>query len=131
MRHFPTHLDSKGQILFFSLIFTGIFLALSGGLISYTLINTTAEGQAVAKAQALALAEAGADKAIYELNQDQNYSGETNTVLGPGTFTVTLTTINQNTKRITATGNVGYGRGLTTSRTIQTTDAIDLTTISF
>ena len=131
MRHFRAYLDSRGQILFFSLIFTGIFLALSGGIISYTLINITAESQAVAQAQALALAEAGSDNAIYRLNQNPNYSGETNTALGPGTFTTTVTTINQNTKRITAAGNVTYGRGLTTSRTIQTTASIDITTISF
>ena len=115
----------------FTLIFTGIFLALSGGVISYTLINTSAQGQAVAKAQALALAEAGIDNAIYQLNQNPNYSGETNTALGAGTFTTTVATVSQNTKRITATGNVSYGRGLTTSRTVQTTASIDLTTVSF
>ena len=131
MRQSRFHLDSRGQILFFSLIFVGIFLALSTGIIGYTMVNITAEGQAVAKAQALALAEAGADKAIYQLNQNPNFSGETNTALGPGTYTTTITTVNQNTNRIPATGNVTYGRGMSTSRTIQITASIDLTTLSF
>lgn len=130
MRYFRVSLDCRGQILFLTLVFTGIFLALSGGIISFTMINSTAEGQAVAHAQALGLAEAGIDNAIYQLNQNPNYSGET-TALGAGTFTTTVSTINQNTKRITATGNISYGHGLTTSRTIQTTASIDLTTISF
>lgn len=131
MRRFHNYLNSRGQILFFSLIFMGILLSLSAGLIGYTTVNINAEGQAVAKAQALALAEAGSDNAIYQLNQNPNYSGETNTALGPGTFTTTVATINQNTKRITATGNVVYRHGLTASHTIQTTASINLTTLSF
>jgi uncharacterized protein (UPF0333 family) len=131
MRHLHIRLDSRGQILFFSLIFMGILLSLSAGLIGYTMVNRTAQHQTVAKAQALALAEAGSDKALYQLNQNANYSGETNTALGSGTFTTTVTSINQSAKRITSTGNVPYGRGLIASRTIQATASIDLTTISF
>lgn len=131
MRRFHIYLDSRGQVLFFSLIFMGILLSLSAGLIGYTTVNINAEGQAVAKAQALALAEAGSDNALYQLNQNPNYSGETNTALGPGRFTTTVATINQNTKRITSTGNVAYGHGLTASRAIQTTASINLAAISF
>ena len=44
-------------------------------------------------AQAFLLAEAGLHKAIAKLNASSTYSGETNTSLGSGSFTATVTTV--------------------------------------
>ncbi len=88
------------------IVFFGIFLSMSAGLTNYMTLNARAERSAVASKQALALAEGAIDKAAYELNQNSNYAGETNTALGAGRVTITVTTVDASTKRISATAYV-------------------------
>ncbi len=57
--------------------------------------------------QATALAEAGIDKAVASLNAvGSNYNGESETVIGEGSYVVTVTSVDANTKKITATGYI-------------------------
>ena len=54
----------------------------------------------------LALAEGGLDKAIWELNADDLYTGESNTLLGEGEFTTVVTTLSDTSRSITTTGYI-------------------------
>jgi hypothetical protein len=58
---------------------------------------------------ALQIAEAGADKAVYSLNKDSSFTGETAT-LGQGSFTTSVTSIDSVTKDVVSTGSVKIGR---------------------
>lgn len=87
-------------VIFMGLITLGVYLWRLVGTFVYT------ESQAVLGEKTLAIAEAGIDKAIWELNQDSNYSGETETPFGAGEFTVSITNIDTTTKGITTTAYI-------------------------
>src|SRR5690242_20634197 len=78
-----------GYVLLTALVFTAILFAISAGLISYTNQYATFEKHSAGDSQALQLAEAGVDKAIYQLNQNANYTGETFTLPG-GTVVISI-----------------------------------------
>lgn len=118
-------------MLMLVIVFSGIFLMMSGALISSATLSTRVERASIASTQALALAEAGLDKAIYELNQSSTYSGETGTELGAGTFTTTLTSVDSSTKRITVTGSIPSAAGTTIERTVRANVNINSTFVSF
>ena len=98
---------SEGQILIVSLVFVLILMALSGVLISLVFSHTQTGRVAYAKEQAMQIAEAGIDRAIYEINQPggNSYSGEANTSLGLGEFSVSVSDVGS-TKVIESTGSV-------------------------
>lgn len=104
----PTNIQrQEGQILIISLIFFLIILVLTASLYGFVNQNTTAGRRAWAAEQARSLAEAGIDKAVWQLNQTTGtYSGETNTVFWPGVFDVTVNNISGNSKEIIAVGYV-------------------------
>ena len=85
----------------------------------------------MARAQALSIAEAGLDKAIYQINQDANFTGENNVVLGEGTFSTVISTIDSNHKQIISTGRVTYKNGAVAERQASVIASIDLTVINF
>ena len=66
---------SRGYILFLTLIVLSIVAIVTVAFFDYFTTAVRAERFALASAEAQALAEAGIDKAIYELNQNGNYSG--------------------------------------------------------
>ena len=66
-----------GYVLLTALVFTAILFAVSAGLITYANQYSNFERHATDDAQALQLAEGGIDNAVYQLNQNPNYSGET------------------------------------------------------
>lgn len=96
---------SGGYILLFVLIFAAVMTITMGSLAtSITTFSTTAKHD-IASEQALNLAEAGIDEAIYQLNKSGSYTGET-TALGPGTFTSSVTSYGGSSKQITVTAYV-------------------------
>lgn len=113
-------------MLLLSLIFLGIFFAAATAYITYVTGALRSARYDIKSTQALALAEAGLDKAAYELNQNPLYAGETNTALGAGTFSVALASIDSTTKRITVTGSVS-GASKVISANVRLGDA----TVSF
>lgn len=125
---FPHHLY-RGQIILLALVFFGIFITVSTALVSYLTAYSRAGRITIASAQALMLAEAGLDHAVYRLNQGTSYTGETAT-LGGGSFTTTVGNINANTKQITVTGNVPSA-GMAVLRTIKANIGITTSAISF
>ncbi len=123
--------NQQGYILIFAMVFVAILLTLSTTLIGATTVHNKAESQTVASHQALQLAEAGINKAIYELNQNPNYSGETGTSLGAGKITISIMSIDPNTKRITSAGYIPNSANPVAEKTVKATASVDLSTISF
>jgi hypothetical protein len=100
-------MNQKGQILVIALIFL-VFIVLTSltmfGLVGFFWRNATI---GLYKEQALNLAEAGVDKAIWQLNElGESYTGEENTQLGNGTFTIKINNISFGIKEIVSTGYV-------------------------
>lgn len=121
---------SRGSILIFVLIASAVVMVTTTAFFNYFGSAVRSERFALAGAQAQALAEAGVDKAVYELNQSSGYSGETNTLLGNGSFTVSVATIDSITKRITVTSHVPSGIP-TATKTIKATVGINSSVVSF
>ncbi len=98
--------QNRGYILLLTLVFLGIFATVAVAYLNFVTASARSARYDIASSQALALAEAGVDEAIYQLDQDPDYGGETDTALGGGVFTVVISNANTSTKRITATGSV-------------------------
>ncbi len=121
----------SGQIIIIALVFLAIFITISTALLGYTTLNLRGSRQTYGQNRALYLAEAGVDQAIYQLNQNSSYTGETNTALGEGTFTVTVTSLGASNKRITATGYIPNNVNPVYKRTVRVTSNIGSTVIAF
>ncbi len=114
-----------------SVVFLGIFFATATAyLTSITTLSRSARYD-IASTQALSIAEAGIDQAVYQLNQNASYTGETNTALGAGVFTVTITSTSGSTKQVTVTGYVPNSTSPLATKTVRTTIGIDANIISF
>lgn len=100
------HLNERGNILLVAIIFLGIFVTVGAALLNYLVVFSRAERITIASTQALALAEGAIDHAAYQLNLDPSYTGEADVPLGNGTFTITVSSIDSSTKRVTATAYV-------------------------
>lgn len=123
--------NQKGQIILIGLVFFGILVLFSTAILGYVSTNLKSESQNIAKVQALQLAEAGMDKAAYELNQDSDYTGESNTALGSGIFTVSVSTVNSSTKSVTSTGYVPNNTNPKATRVVKTRLTISNNVIAF
>lgn len=125
------HIHSRGSILLLALVFSGIFALVSTALVGFVTSYGRAERTTVAATQALALAEGALENAVGKLNQNPSYAGETNTALGPGTFTVTVSTVDATTKRISATGSVPNSSSPAAVKTVKANVGINNSNISF
>jgi hypothetical protein len=122
--------NQAGQVILVAIVFLGIILLLSGGLVGYSATQVKNERTSVADTQALQLAEAGIDKAVTQLNSSASYTGETNTALGTGSFTVAVSTIDSSNRAITSTGRSTF-RGIVTTKTVKATVGINSAIVSF
>lgn len=125
-------MKNKGQVLILSLIFMLIILVLTGLLLGFVFQNVNATRRAVAKEQAIQLADAGVDKAVYELNQTAGvYVGETGTALATGEFDVAVATISGSVREVTATGYVPSKLNPRATRQVKVQVAISTTQANF
>lgn len=131
MSSYRAPLPNRGYVLLMALVFLGIFVTTSAAYLNSTTGFSRSTRYDVESAQALSLAEAGMDKAVYELNQNTSYSGETNTVLSPGVFAITVSNINSTAKQITATGYVPNSSNPTATRIIKANVGINNAVVSF
>jgi hypothetical protein len=122
---------SRGYILLLALVFIAVFLSVAAALMTYVMQYSASGRYRIAERQAVYLAEAGIDKAVYSLNQNQSYSGESNTVLGSGRFTVAVTNAGTNTKRIVATGEVVNNGRVIARRKVTANAAINTSVVAF
>lgn len=97
----------KGQVFLLVILVIGVVLISTLVLIASAQLyyqNTTVS---INSEKAIALAEAGVDKAISAINKTGgSYTGDTETVLGEGSFAVTITSKDSATKVIEATGYI-------------------------
>lgn len=99
------HKKNNGQILILALVVVGLVLVNTLMIISGSLTFFQNSAYILGSTEAVNLAEAGADKALVALNiSGGNYNGESETFLGGGSFSVTITSPNSNTKIIESTG---------------------------
>lgn len=83
-----------------SVVLFSVLIVIGGGQLYYSNALYSAQAE-----KALSLAEAGVDKAVASLNATGGtYSGESETALGDGSYSVTITTKDAATKTVTATG---------------------------
>lgn len=123
--------EQRGYIILLAMVFFAVLLTFSGAMAKYMSTYIGAERRSIATAQALALAEAGIDQAVYQLNQNVLYTGETNATLSTtGTFSTTLTNIDSATKRVTAIATSTY-HGQSVTKKISATISINSSVISF
>ena len=127
----PLYNPVGGYVIIFATIVGAIIMAATVAFFNYYGSAVHAERFALAGTQALALAEAGIDTAVYELNQNGSYAGETDTALGNGTFSVSVVDIEGNTKRISVTSFVPNSANPTATKVIQATVGIDSSVVSF
>lgn len=123
----------KGQILVIAIIFLAVVLILSASLFQRVAGFLRFGANATLREQATVAAEAGVERALWQLNQTAGgYSGETNTAIGStATFTVTITNKTSNLKTITSTGYVPDGTNPKAKRTIKVDASISSESISF
>ncbi len=97
----------SGQILVLAIVVSALVLINTLVIIAGSQIFSQNSNYSVQAGQAVALAEAGVDKAVASLNAfGGNYSGEPETALGSGSFSVVITTPDANTKVVESTGYV-------------------------
>lgn len=113
------------------MVISSVIIAVTVGFFNYFASAVHAERFAVASARAITLAEAGIDKAVYEFNQYSGYSGENETALGNGTFSISVASIDNNTKRLTVTSFVPNSTNPTATKVIQATVSIDSSVVAF
>ncbi|MCX6766718.1 MAG: hypothetical protein NT170_02975 [Candidatus Moranbacteria bacterium] len=123
--------NQKGQIILIGLVFFAIMLLFSATIVNHTGGYLKSETQNIVEKQALQLAEAGIDQAAYKLNDNSNYNGESNTTLGNGTFSVSVSNVNSSTKTITATGYVPNSTNPKAIKIVKTTMTISNSVIAF
>jgi len=121
----------QGQVLIISVIFFTIILVLVASLMQYVLQNTRASRLSAAGEQALQLTDAGIDRALQQLNTTAGtYSGETGTVLGEGTFDVSVAALGSN-REITVTAYIPSSASPVVTKQVKVRATIDTTTVVF
>jgi Tfp pilus assembly protein PilX len=123
--------NQKGQIIIIGLVFFAVIILFSTAALNYVATYQKSEHQNIAKTQSLQLAEAGIDEAAYQLNKDSGYTGQSNKVLGNGTFTVSVSTVNSSTKTVTSTGYVPNSADPQAISVVKTTLTINNNVIAF
>lgn len=133
MNYQPSTINSSGQIIIVGIIFLAVVLTMASSLFSRVSSFMSFSSASVVNEQATNLAEAGLEKALWQLNQTAgSYTGEANTTLGStGTFTVSVANNGSNLKTITSTGFVPNSTKPRSKRTIKVDAAIDSQQISF
>ncbi|KKW22812.1 MAG: hypothetical protein UY74_C0043G0016 [Candidatus Kaiserbacteria bacterium GW2011_GWC2_52_8b] len=129
MKHKFQH--DRGYVLLVTLVASGLILITFSTLINYVSQYAKSTRRAVSTSQTLALAEAGIDKAIYEMNASGSYNGETNTALGAGTFTTSIATIDSSTKRITSIGYFPDNVNPIITKEVKATVSINSSVVAF
>lgn len=114
-----------------ALVFLGIFSTIATAYVSSVTTSARSARHDIESTQALAIAEGALDKAAYQLNQNPAYSGEVNTSLGNGVFTITVSSIDSGTKLLAATGYVPNSTNPKATKTIKVKIGTNNNVISF
>ncbi len=120
MVNIKNYINSSGQMFILTLIALTVItigtLAILAGSFTFKQ-NSRYSLEAI---EAINLAEAGADKAIGSLNRlGGAYSGESEAQLGPGTYEVSVTSVDTSNKLIQATGYIPNKANAKLKRTVK------------
>ena len=123
----------NGQILIVGIVFLAVILILTTSMFTRVADYIRFGAGSITKEQATNVAEAGLERALWQLNQTAgSYTGESNTALGTvGTFTVTVANKSASLKTITATGYVPNATKPQAKRTIKIDVGINSDIIAF
>ena len=80
--------SQRGATLAVMLVILALLVIFIHMVLTRYLSELTLSNQSYRKSQALQIAEAGLQKAIYEINRNPSYSGERNTPFANGSFTI-------------------------------------------
>jgi hypothetical protein len=122
--------QQSGQVLLLTLIFLGLLLTMSALLVGYIMLFVKAERQAVGRAQALQLAEAGVDWAMDELNRNGAYPGNL-VPLSTGEVEIAVTALDNTTKDIVSIGYVPNKDNAVYVRQVKVRASVDSSVVSF
>jgi hypothetical protein len=90
----------SGQLLVIAAIFVAVFTTIIVSLVGYAGLQAKSHRQAVAREQAINIAEAGIEQAVWKFNNQQNYNGEIGNSYGNGVYNVTVTNLSGSSKII-------------------------------
>ncbi len=120
-----------GQIVVISLVFATAILIVITSLVGYAGLQARSHRQAVGREKGISIAEAGLEAAIWKLNNQAGYTGESNTTYGEGTYTITVTNLSGSSKLIRADAYIPNASNPRAKRSIQVTANIGTTNIGF
>jgi len=123
--------NQKGQIIIIVLFFMGIVTMLGISLVGYAGVEIKSHRQAVAREQGLNIAEAGIEVAIWKLNNQPSYTGETATTFQNGEYDITITDLGGNQKLIKAEAYVPNSTNPRAKRVVQVTAVTGSTNAGF
>lgn len=109
---------NEGQIVVFILVLLASSLGLSVAVFSLMGHNAIFVGIEINQERALQLAEAGVNRALFELNHNAAWAGVPETILGGGSYEVTVTGFG-NSRLIESTGFVPAKANARFSRTVR------------
>lgn len=121
----------SGQIIIFGLVFGLIILIMISALVEYAGIQTRSHRQAIASIQALNVAEAGIERAIWKLNNQIGYAGENNSAFGPGIYSITVSNLSSSSKLVKAEAFVPNATNPRAKRIVQATVVVGTTNLGF
>ncbi len=101
--------NKQGNTIIFAMIVVFIVFIIGASLVMFGEHETKKSVASIQKNTALYIAEGGVRKAIWELNHDGTYTGEAESPLGEGNFTVSVITpagLNDQ-RQILSKGNIG------------------------
>ena len=117
-------LNQSGQIFLLVLVALGVVLFTVLSIVAGAQLYYQNSFYSLNAEKATALAEAGVDKALSSLNiTGGSYNGETETVLGEGSYSVAITTQDAGTKIIQSTGYIPSKVKAKAKRTIKITSS--------
>jgi Tfp pilus assembly protein PilX len=123
--------NQKGQIIIIVLVFMGIVTTLGIALVGYASIEIRSHRQAVGRVQGLSIAEAGIEAAIWKLNNQSGYSGETGTAFQNGEYDVSITDLSGSQKLVRAVAYVPNSTNPRAKRVVQAIAVTGTTNVGF
>ncbi len=121
----------SGHVIISALVAMTAMLLMLATLLTATASQVVSHRSSVNKEQALHIAEAGLEMALWKLNNQSGYAGESNTVFGSGTYTIAITTVDVSKKALTVTAYIPNNINPVARKTIKITAGINATTLSF
>ncbi len=121
----------EGALMIIGIVVMAVLMVLSASVWGTTMLQIKAGRQSVSRTQLINIAEAGIDKAIYELNQSGSFVGETNVTVGEGQYTTTVSSIDASTKQVTSTAYIPNSTNPTSQITVKMKVGISLAAVAF